>query len=158
MSSSNGSAERHSGVAFLLAQLGAAAADGFAVRLGDLDLTPPQAGLLWQIANGQPRSQQAHARGLGMQPSRFVGFVDELEARGLVVRQRGEQDRRAYVLALTAKGRSVLGELRELADAHEQDVCAGLDPEERGTLRRLLGRLAEHQGMQPDAHPGHRRL
>jgi DNA-binding MarR family transcriptional regulator len=158
VSSSNGSAKRHSAVAFLLAQLGAAAADGFAARLGDLDLTPPQAGLLWQIANGEPRSQQAHARRLGMQPSRFVGFVDELEARGLVVRQRGELDRRAYVLVLTAKGRSMLDQLREVADAHEQEICAGLDAEERETLRRLLGRLAEHQGMHPDVHPSYRRL
>lgn len=146
------------GVAFLLAQLGAAAADRFAARLRELDLIPAQAGLLWQIANEPPQSQQAHARRLGMQPSRFVGFVDELEARDLVVRQRGEQDRRSYVLALAPQGRAMLGQLREVADAHEQDVCAGLDPEQRDTLRALLAKVAEHHGMTPRVHPGYRRL
>ena len=69
---------RTGGVAFLLAQIGAHAAERFGERIAQLDLTPPQTGLLRAVAAEPGRSQQAVAEQLRIQPSRFVALVDEL--------------------------------------------------------------------------------
>jgi DNA-binding MarR family transcriptional regulator len=142
------------GAAFLLAQLGFHAAQLFAQRIAGLDLTPAQAGLLRQLAAGPGRSQRELADHLGMPPSRFVSFADELEERGLIERRRNSQDRRLYALYLTEKGLGLLARLREAAAAHEEDVCQALPPDERLQLAGLLRRVAEQQQLTPGVHPG----
>lgn len=144
-------------VAFLLAQLGAWAADQFAARLTTLDLTPAQAGLLRQIAHHPERTQQEHARTLGMRPTRFVAFLDELEHRGLIARRRGAQDRRSHTLHLTSDGETALRQLRDIAEAHEEALCEGLSPADRTTLAGLLHQMADRQGLVAGIHPRYRR-
>jgi DNA-binding MarR family transcriptional regulator len=146
------------GSAFLLAQLGSYAATRFAERIADLDLTPPQAGLLRAIAAGPGQSQQALARLLGTPPSRLVALVDGLDERGLVERRRNPDDRRLHALHLTAAGDALLARIGEVARAHDDALCAGLDPDDRATLRKMLSRLAEQHGLTPGVHPGYRRL
>jgi DNA-binding MarR family transcriptional regulator len=144
------------GAAFLLAQLGAHAAAAFAQRVAELDLTPPQAGLLRMLEQVPGRSQQAYAERLGMPPSRFVTLVDTMERRGLVERRRGEPDRRAYALHLTEHGQQTQRRLAAVGKAHEDDVCAALTTAERATLRGVLARMAQQQGLTPGVHPGYR--
>jgi DNA-binding MarR family transcriptional regulator len=143
-------------VAFLLAQLGAHAAGRFAERIREIELTPPQAGLLRLIVGQPGLSQQAYATRLGMPPSRFVLLADELEARGLLERRRGEPDRRSYALHLTAAGEQLFRELGAVGKAHEEDICSALTAAERSTLRELLGRIAYQQQLTPGVHPGYR--
>ncbi|MEV8565564.1 MarR family transcriptional regulator [Streptomyces sp. NPDC051322] len=143
------------GVAFLLAQLGAHAADRFAERIAELDLTPAQAGLLRLLAGMPGRSQRELADVLGMPPSRFVAFADELEARGLIERRRNTADRRQYALFLADEGVALLSRLRKAGAAHEQQICAALSVDEHRQLGVLLGRLAEQQGLSPGVHPGY---
>jgi DNA-binding MarR family transcriptional regulator len=149
---------RGGGTAFLLAQLGSHAAARFAERLQPLDLTPPQAGVLRQLAQGPGISQRALADALGMHAPRLVALIDEMEARGLVERRRDPADRRNYALALTAAGRTALSDVATVARAHEKAMTAALDGEERGQLLALLQRLAEEQGLTPGVHPGFQRL
>jgi DNA-binding MarR family transcriptional regulator len=146
------------GVAFLLAQLGAHAAARYAERIGEHGLTPPQTGILG-LLRGQPGiSQQQLAELLGMLPSRVVAFVDELEAAGYVQRVRDGADRRRNSLELTAAGRAELRTIGIMAKAHENDICTGLNSEERDTLIALLRRIADQQGLTPGVHPGYRSL
>ena len=140
---------------FLLAQIGAHAAAGFAKRIADLDLTPAQAGLLRLVATQPGQSQQELARQLRTPPSRLVLLVDHLEERGLIERRRNPDDRRHHALYLTAEGGQFLGtRLGPAAAAHEDDICAGLTAAEREQLRGLLHRIAEQQGLILGVHPG----
>jgi DNA-binding MarR family transcriptional regulator len=144
------------GIAFLLSQLGHRAATSFGELLDPLDLTPAQAGIL-RLINRQPGlSQQGLAGRLDLLPSRVVSFVDELESRGYVVRQRNTTDRRLYALHLTDGGRELMAELAKVARQHDRLMSAGLDDEQRLTLRTLLRVMAEHQGLLPGVHPGYR--
>jgi len=144
---------------FLLAQIGAHAAAGFARRIAGLDLTPAQAGLLRLVATAPGRSQQELARQLGTPPSRLVVLVDQLEERGLIERRRNPDDRRHHALFLTAEGGQFLRtKLGPAGAAHEDDVCAALSAAEREQLAGLLGRIAEQQGLTPGVHPGYRQL
>jgi DNA-binding MarR family transcriptional regulator len=145
-------------VAFLLTQLGHHAATLFAETTAEIELTPPHAGILRAIASEPGRSQQALSAELGLLPSRVVAYVDELEGRGYVERRRNPDDRRLHALYLTASGKRLMQKIADLARQHERRLTAGLDAEQRATLRDLLATLAERQGLTPHVHPGYRAL
>jgi len=145
-------------VAFLLSQLGHRSASVFADLIASVDLTPPHAGILRAIASEPGRSQQALSGQLGLLPSRVVAYVDELEDRGYVERRRNPDDRRLHALYLTASGKKLMSKIGELGRQHERLMTAGLDTDQRDTLRRLLSAVAERQGLTPHVHPGYRIL
>lgn len=146
------------GVAFLLAQLGAHATQLFGTRVAALDLTPAQAGLLRLVAEAPGRSQRELADDLGMPPSRFVPFADELEQRGLIERRRNPKDRRLYALHLTEQGLETMAALREAAMAHEQEICRALSDDEHQQLAGLLRRIADDRELTPGVHPGYQKM
>jgi len=145
-------------VAFLLSQLGHRSASVFTDLIASIDLTPPHAGILRAIAAEPGRSQQALSGELGLLPSRVVAYVDELEDRGYVERRRNPDDRRLHALYLTASGKKVIGKIGELGRQHDRLLTAGLDAQQRDTMRQLLATMAEHQGLRPHVHPGYRSL
>jgi DNA-binding MarR family transcriptional regulator len=146
------------GLAFLLAQVGAHGAMQFARRMEAIGLTPPDAGILRKLAMDPGITQQALAEHLGVVPSRMVALLDGLEQRGLVERASSPDDRRSYALRLTPRGQEMLGQIMRIGGEHEQDMCAALNAEERATLAKLLRRVAEQQGLTPGVHPGFRTL
>lgn len=156
--SSAGRAAASKSSAFLLTQLGTHAQQRFAERIGQLKLTPPQAGLLRAIATEPGRSQQQLASLLGTPPTRLVAMVDELERRDLVRRKRNPDDRRLYALHLTAAGKAMMGRIAEVGTAHENAILDGLSADERRRLHDLLARIAVSQGLIADVHPGYRDL
>ena len=145
-------------VAFLLSQLGHRSASVFADLIASINLTPPHAGILRVIAAEPGRSQQALSGQLGLLPSRVVAYVDELEDLGYVERRRNPDDRRLHALYLTPSGKKALSKIGELGRQHERLMTAGLDSEQRDTLRQLLAAIAERQGLTPHVHPGYRTL
>jgi DNA-binding MarR family transcriptional regulator len=145
-------------VAFLLAQVGAQAAQRYAARLEPLRFTPPETGILYLLSRSPGISQQELAGRLGMHASRLVAIIDALEKRGIVRREPNPADRRVYSLELTGDGRQTLAAIGRVARAHNEAVCAALDASERAQLASLLGRIATQQGLSPGIHPGYRRL
>jgi DNA-binding MarR family transcriptional regulator len=63
-----------------------------------------------------------------------VELVNRLEAGGFVHRTRGQDDRREVLLALTAKGEKVLGELA----LHHHDELRSTGPELVAALQRIM--------------------
>jgi DNA-binding MarR family transcriptional regulator len=146
------------GLAFLLSQVGSHAAAKFAERLVPLNLTPPHVGILWVIKEADGLSQQALGDKLGVFPSRLVTLLDELEQRGLVERRDSPTDRRSYALYLTDPGREAFEQVGRLGRAHQDALCAALDPSEQVLLAQFLTRIAAQQQLTPGVHPGFRRL
>jgi DNA-binding MarR family transcriptional regulator len=146
------------GIAFLLAQIGAHAAEQFSVSIADLGLTPPLVGIMRLLQAEPGLSQQQLADRLRTVPSRVVGYVDDLEARGWLVRARGTDDRRVNVLTITDTGRAAFRDIAGVARAHEQRMTTGLDDTDRATLLELLTKLAAIQELTPGVHPGYRRV
>jgi DNA-binding MarR family transcriptional regulator len=146
------------GSAFLLTQLGTHCAQAFARRIGELDLTPPQTGLLRAVAQAPGSSQQALAELLGTPATRLVALVDGLEERGLVERRRNPADRRLHAVHLTDAGTALLRDIGRVAREHDDAVLASLDPDERTRLHELLAKLAADRGLTPGVHPGYRTL
>ncbi|MEV0845557.1 MarR family winged helix-turn-helix transcriptional regulator [Streptomyces sp. NPDC049954] len=144
------------GAAFLLAQVGAYAAQRFAERVGELGVSPSDVGLLRLVARRPGLSQRELAGELGVVPSRVVTLIDQLDRGGLVERRRSARDRRHHELHLSPAGEELLARMHEVAADHEDALLTGLDTEERTALRELLGRIAREQDLAPGVHPGYR--
>jgi DNA-binding MarR family transcriptional regulator len=142
------------GIAFLLAQLGLYGAAQFGARLEPLGLEQRHAGMLFRLAANQGQSQQAVAQLIGVNATRMVFLVDELEKRGLIERRRNPADRRSHALYLTAQGAQTLDRVRAVSADHEAQLTAGLTDAERAQLAALLRRVAAAQGLNPRGMPG----
>ncbi|MDX6355054.1 MAG: hypothetical protein QOF98_1957, partial [Streptomyces sp.] len=80
---------------------------------------------------GGPCSQQLLARRLGLSEQGILQIVDEVEAAGLVVRDRDPQDRRRYALRTTPAGRHALAAARRVVEAAEDELAAILGADGR---------------------------
>jgi DNA-binding MarR family transcriptional regulator len=142
------------GFAYLLVQLGFHVGRQFSERLAPLGLEPRHFGMLTRLAANEGKSQQAIGELMGLNATRMVFLVDELEQRGLIERRRNPADRRSYALHLTEPGRAKLREAEQASAAQAGQLGASLTEAERGQLTTLLRRLAEEAGITPDALPG----
>jgi DNA-binding MarR family transcriptional regulator len=140
--------------AYLLVQLGLLLARQFGERLVPFGLEPRHAGMLTRLAAHEGLSQQALSELIGLNPTRMVFLVDELEQRGLVERRRNAADRRSYALYLTAQSRDTLRQIQAAGNRHQDEIGASLTQAERIQLASLLRRLATEQGITEDNLPG----
>jgi DNA-binding MarR family transcriptional regulator len=141
-------------LAFLLSQVGIHVSSRFAARLAEVDLQPPLFRVLNLVDAAEGRSQQEIAKAVQAPPSRMVGFVDELEQRGLVERRADPKDRRVRALYLTAAGREALARGREVARRHEEELTQGLSGADRERLVDLLRKVVDEQAIGKGVHPG----
>jgi len=135
------------GTASLLAQLGAHATARLNSRLAVLELVPAHAGILKILAGTPGMSQCTLARALGTLPSRMVGYLDELERKGLLERRLHRSDRRNHALHLTKAGRAAYRATTRLAQEHQAALLAGLSKEQQMQLAELLSCVANQQGL-----------
>jgi len=129
------------GVAFLLSQVGAHAANSFEERLAAMELKPHHAGLLRMLGSNPGLSQQELCGVFGIFPSRLVVLLDQMEARGLTERRNDSADRRGHRVHLTKAGRKALTGIGKLTRTLETDLLAALTDAERAALGKLLTRI-----------------
>jgi DNA-binding MarR family transcriptional regulator len=139
----------------LLSQLGTHAALAFGRKIKGFGISPPHVGIMRWIRDHAGENQRQLATHLGVLPSRLVLLLDELDAKGLVSRQRSTQDRRNQQLQLTGKGVRLLEKVELIAAAHEAELSSGLTESERETLIDLCAKLAASRGLTAQGHPGY---
>lgn len=109
-------------------------------RLSPLGLTVQLCGVLNRLAVG-PISQHELGEQLRIDRTTMVELIDDLEAKGVVVRQRNPTDRRAYLIQLTPKGRTVQKRASKEFDAAADEFFSPLKPGERRVLGEMMRRL-----------------
>ena len=105
------------------------------------------------LARDRPGSQHELGRLMGLAPQLVVALTDGLEERGLVGRRTNPDDRRRTLVELTARGRRALAQADELTARIEEEVLAGLSPDEREQLRDLLYRALRSSSAEPSPAP-----
>ena len=103
-------------------------------------LSPGRIGMLLLIEANAGVTQSRLAEAVGRDRSTMVGVLDQLEAKGLVVRRKGA-DRRTNGLWLTRAGRGLIVRAKRAIAIHEQRVAARLSAAERAQLLVLLARI-----------------
>ena len=117
--------------------------------LASVGLTPALFALLNVIGARAGAIQQELGSALGIDRSTMVSLIDQLESAGLATRRPSATDRRAREIAITTKGRRLLQRARALINQVEDEVLAGLTPEERRDLLTLLRRTLDSAPAQP---------
>jgi DNA-binding MarR family transcriptional regulator len=156
--SSPGVRAPHVGVAFLLSQVGAHAADDFAERLQAVELRPHEAGVLRILGSNPGLTQKALSELLGVLPSQLVVLLDALEGKALVERRNTPADRRRYQLHLTPAGRRALNTVARITKEMETHLLRALSRRERSDLLALLQRLSSAAKITAGVHPSYRRI
>ena len=109
-------------------------------------LSTSQLGLLELLWHLGPMCQRAVAEKMLQSGGNVTTVVDNLEARGLVRRERNEHDRRFVTLNLTEEGRALISDVFPRHAARITQLMGVLAEDERkalGTLLRKLGKLNE---------------
>jgi DNA-binding MarR family transcriptional regulator len=117
--------------------------------LASVGLTPALFALLNVLGAREGAIQQQLSSDMGVDPSAMVTLIDELESAALAKRRRRPGDRRAWEIAITAKGRRTLARARRLAAGAEDEVLGGLTGAERTQLLGLLRRALATAPPQP---------
>ena len=90
---------------------------------------------------------------LGVTKQAAIKVVDEMEARGFLVREPHPADRRAKVLRLTARGNAVRSAALAESGRMEAELRAELGDADVDAMRRVLVRFAERHGDALGARP-----
>ncbi|MDO8900298.1 MAG: MarR family transcriptional regulator [Phenylobacterium sp.] len=102
-------------------------------------LTPSQLIVLQIVAREGEPGAGAIAEAARLSQATVTALLDKLEARGLVIRNRGSQDRRRVSVELTQEGRRALADMPDvlqdrfaarfenLADWEQASIIAGLE-------------------------------
>jgi len=116
-------------------------------EIGTYDLTPPQFGLLAFLWQQDGLTQVELSEKGQIDRTTVGGVVDRLEKIGLVERRQHPQDRRAYKIHLTERGKELEGPLSECAAWTLAKFTKGLNEQEVSELRRMLNILREEGGV-----------
>jgi DNA-binding MarR family transcriptional regulator len=92
-------------------------------------------------------AQQVLAEALHVDANACVLMLNDLEASGLAERRRDPHDRRRHIVDITPAGARALEGADRALESVEDEVLAALTPDERATLRELLSRAMEGQGV-----------
>lgn len=114
------------------------------------DLRTAHLMLLTLLRDHGPTTQAGLAEALRLDPSNLVGLLNDLERRGMVIREHLPDDRRRHVVTIAEAGITELQSTEQRLAAVEDRLLAALDPEERATLHYLLMRAAGGQ-LPPNA-------
>jgi DNA-binding MarR family transcriptional regulator len=137
----------------LLVKLGRALQRRFNDALKPLALTPRHLQVLDELRQA-PLSQQALADQVGVDPTKLVGLLNDLEGQHLVLRRRDPEDRRRHIVENSQEGEARVDAALAAAAAVEDELLAGLDVGQRAQLRELLVLAAESSGLsEPCADP-----
>ncbi len=95
--------------------------------------------VLLGLGRGPARGQGVLAQEIGADKTRIIPVLDDLQQRGLIERRPDPADRRARVLALTARGRAVCDAAQADIQAKEERLLSRLSAaDRRGLLNSLM--------------------
>lgn len=116
-----------------------------------LGLTASEARTLAYIAVYEGRRQTALADIMNVDPMTLVGYLDALEAKGLVERCPDPTDRRAKLVRPSPTAAAMVERIRTLGRHIREQAMDGLDGGDVAALRRALGQMIQNLSDTPAA-------
>ncbi|HKD47266.1 MAG TPA: MarR family transcriptional regulator [Rhizomicrobium sp.] len=116
--------------------------DLYAREAGSSELTKQQFTLLCALEHNEGASQTTLVEITGIDRSTLAEMVRRMLERGLLSRERTEEDQRANAIALSPNGRKALRGARNAADRAERALLDALPAPERQKFVRSLSQIA----------------
>ena len=137
--------------------------DLYALEAGARELTPQQFTVLAALEHNEGVSQTALVEITGIDRSTLAEMARRMVEKGLLSRERTEQDQRANAVAISPGGRKALRSARLAAERAERALLEALPASERPKFVKALAQiaaaadaLAVNGGIKPP-HKGARR-
>lgn len=115
--------------------------EGHAPEFLEIDITMPQAKLLYLLGAVGDLHMSSLVTHLGVSLSTISGLVDKVVDHGLAHRREDPVDRRQVVVGLTPAGAQFIDRFRELNARQMRDLVSVLGDEELDLVRRALSAL-----------------
>jgi len=112
-----------------------------ALPYGNVEIGSTQAKFLRHIGQHAPISQAGLARATGTDPTLTGRALQSLVERGLMRRERSNEDRREYILELSSAGRRAQGRVEKLRAQLAARVVAALDERDLGDFDRISRKI-----------------
>lgn len=116
---------------------------GHAPEFVEIDVTMPQAKVLYLLAGGGELHMAELVQRLGVSLSTVSGLVDRVVDHGLAVRREDPADRRQVVVSLTPAGAVFIDRFREFNSRQLRDLLAVLDDRGLAHVREALAALSD---------------
>jgi len=129
-------------LSFLLARANALSLAAGNAALAEHDLKVRSYSVLALAAGDSRPSQRELAEFLRLDPSQVVALVDDLQVKGLLIREVDPADRRANVVTATSRGRAVFAQAQASARHAEEELHRSLSAGDRRRLTELLRSIA----------------
>jgi DNA-binding MarR family transcriptional regulator len=105
------------------------------------DLSPLQYAVLSHLSNEPNIDQNGLAARLAVDRTNIGVLISHLEAKGLVIRRRNGNDRRAWLVRLTGAGARLYSRLSRAAPARQKRMLSALSKHERKLFLDFLVRI-----------------
>jgi MarR family transcriptional regulator for hemolysin len=120
-------------------------------------MTLARCSVLTQLAQHEGVNQATLAHSLDIRPISLARLLDRLEAAGFIARVPDPDDRRAYLLVLTAKALPIVESIYDLTRKTYDDLPLGISKAEaiqlHGLLCRIRSNLRNHRSDVPSSEP-----
>jgi DNA-binding MarR family transcriptional regulator len=134
-------------IPYLLARAGMRMGQAFTKQLRQFNLTLTE----WRVCVALHHAPHQRLSELAVhtstEPSTLSRVVDSLMQRGLLVRDRADEDARALALSLTQSGVELTERIIPLAQVYERVALAGLSAVQADSLRDMLRRLYDNMTL-----------
>src|ERR1700759_2535784 len=117
--------------------------DLYAREAGNGELTKQQFTVLAALENNEGVSQTALVEITGIDRSTLAEMVRRMLEKGLLSRERTEEDQRANAVAISPSGRKALRSARNASDRAEKALLEVLPQPDRQKFIRSLAQIAE---------------
>jgi len=131
-------------VGYLMARARASLLAGLDAELAPFGLNAMQYAVLKHLADGNARTAADLCRHMYYDTGSMTRILDRLEEKGLLRRERCQDDRRVVFLRVAAAGRAQLPRLRAVGGRVLDEHLAGFNGAEVETLKTYLGRMIEN--------------
>ncbi|WP_256762044.1 MarR family winged helix-turn-helix transcriptional regulator [Cohnella sp. WQ 127256] len=112
--------------------------------LKEHEITPEQWSVLYQIDRTDGLIQKDIAERSGKDKPTTTRILDHLEAKGLIYKRVGENDRRSFLVYISDKGKSLIKETIPIEAQMTKEVKKCISDDEYKLLMELLLRINNH--------------
>jgi DNA-binding MarR family transcriptional regulator len=110
-------------------------------RIRQLGLTVPECNVFLTLGNGPVSSTVDLCKSVAYDSGAMTRMVDRLEGKGLLIRARSRSDRRSVELQLTALGKEMVPEVREISRSTSSSYLRNFSVSELLRFEQLLTRM-----------------
>lgn len=114
----------------------------------ETSLTPSQLVVLGELASSGGAKPGELARAAGLKQATISILLDRLQARGLILRTRGEKDRRTVLVQITPEGENILSGAPDLLQESFGARFDNLPDWEQAYINAALARLVSLLGAE----------